>query len=136
MRTAARPVGATSITRAPRSVALAAMVLIEAVLPVPGPPVMTDSRCSNAASSAACCSAVSSLGASESPRRVPTPLLAQPWARRAAQQRVHARGQLGLELGGGAPVDPLCLTHRVALGHERLDAGFVDLGAEQLAGLG
>ena len=60
IRTAARPVGAVSITRAPRATALAAIDLMQAVFPVPGPPVITDSRCSNAPSRAARCSEVGS----------------------------------------------------------------------------
>ena len=60
-----------------------------------------------AASSAACCSAVSSLGASGSAGAWRRRSVAQPRVGRSAQQVVHARGQLGLELGGGPPVDPL-----------------------------
>ena len=45
IRTAARPVGATSITAAPRRRPRRAIALIVAVLPVPGPPVISDRRC-------------------------------------------------------------------------------------------
>ena len=58
IRTAARPVGATSRTRARWATAADAIDLIEAVLPVPGPPVITDRRCSKAAASAPRCSSV------------------------------------------------------------------------------
>ena len=58
IRLAARPVGATSITRAFCLAASRAIDLIVAVLPVPGPPVITDSRCANAALTADRCSAV------------------------------------------------------------------------------
>ena len=59
IRTAARPVGATSITFAPRSSAAVAIDLIDDVLPVPGPPVITDSRCASAAVTASRCCSVS-----------------------------------------------------------------------------
>ena len=56
IRRAARPVGATSSTEAFCSRAAAQISRIVAVLPVPGPPVTTESRSANAARIAADCS--------------------------------------------------------------------------------
>jgi hypothetical protein len=56
MRRAARPVGATSATDVRCCAAAAQSRRIVAVLPVPGPPVMTDRREPNAARTAAHCS--------------------------------------------------------------------------------
>ena len=56
IRRAARPVGATSSTEAFCSRAAAQISRIVAVLPVPGPPVTTESRLANAARIAADCS--------------------------------------------------------------------------------
>ena len=68
MRTAARPVGATSKTRACWAEARVAIVRIEAVLPVPGPPVISDSLCANAFRTPFICSSVRpSLGAAVRP---------------------------------------------------------------------
>ena len=60
IRIAARPVGATSSTRARCSIASIAIALIDAVLPVPGPPVITDRRWVNACRDPLRCSSVSS----------------------------------------------------------------------------
>ena len=68
----------------------AAIDLIEAVLPVPGPPVITDSRCASALADAARCSPVSSCSpASARPARsaVREPLVT------AALRRARARGR-------------------------------------------
>ena len=53
IRRAARPVGATSTTLACCALAAATSSRIVAVFPVPGPPVTTESRCANAAATAA-----------------------------------------------------------------------------------
>ena len=87
IRIAARPVGATSSTLAPWPVAIAPIVLIDAVLPVPGPPVIRDSRCSNAATTPARCSSVSSVPRSPSDgdrRRPPDELRTSPATRSAS----------------------------------------------------
>ena len=101
--------------------------MIDAVLPVPGPPVMTDSRCSSAALSALACSSVRSVAAIGAP-----PASRQALARLAGDQLVDRVGELGLELGGGGPVDPLTLANGVTGADELLDAVLRDLAAEQL----
>lgn len=58
MRIAARPVGATSSTRARWPAAAVPIARIDAVLPVPGPPVISDRRWAKAFSSPCSCSGV------------------------------------------------------------------------------
>ena len=103
MRTAARPVGATSRTRAPRPAAVCAMALMDAVLPVPGPPVITDRRWRSAACTPASCSAVR-----VSPRAWKDQVLGalELLRRRQSQEPRDPLGQLPLELGGRPAIHP------------------------------
>ena len=104
---------------------------IDAVLPVPGPPVISDRRWANALRTPRVCSSVS-----PSPRAARAGV-AQAVAGLAGDQLLDALGQLGLELGGLGAVDPLLLADEVAGLDELVDLGLADVrGAEQLVGGG
>ncbi len=85
IRRAARPVGATSSTVASWAEAAAQIILIVAVLPVPGPPVTIDSRELIAAPTASACAGAGTT--SPVPFTVRSPSRARP---RASSRTVSA----------------------------------------------